>query len=313
MLKTTLTAALLSATALAAQAQPFTIAALGDAPYGEPAEVYPTYEALIGAINATKPELVLHVGDIKSGSTPCSDELITQQLTYMNTFAAPVLYTPGDNEWTDCHRKKAGSFDPLDRLAFVRKTFFADPAKTNGQIKADVTSQAAADYPENARMMMHDVMFTTAHVVGSNNNFEVRDIKAVEEFMARDAANITWLKDSFTAAKDARALVLVIQADMFEFDWNAEGDETWLRHSGFTNFGEALIEEAAAFGKPVLLVYGDSHMYRQSIPFADRAPNVLALEVPGEERMHAVQITIDPDTAGVFSTTMIRNPAIKAE
>jgi hypothetical protein len=307
-----LLATLLSTCAAAAQAAPFTFIALGDAPYGDPAEVYPIYETLIKTVNDRAPQLVVHVGDIKSGSTPCSDELILQQLAFMNTFAAPVLYTVGDNEWTDCHRKKAGEFDPLERLAFVRKSFF-EGNTTLGAKKSDVTTQAEAGYPENARMMMNDVMFVTAHVVGSNNNFEVRDINAVNEFFARDAADLNWLDESFAAAKDAKALVIAIQADMFEFDWNEEGDETWLRHSGFTNFGSKLIELSAAFGKPVLLVYGDSHMYRQSRPFPLTAPNVLALEVPGEELMHAVEVTVDPTTSGVFSTMLVVNPAVKVE
>jgi hypothetical protein len=297
-------------TPLTAAAEPFTIVALGDAPYGKPEEVYPTYEVLIDEINLTTPQLVIHIGDIKSGSTPCSDELLTQQLTFMMRFKAPVLYTPGDNEWTDCHRERAGSFDPIERLAFLRKTFFAAP-KTLGTPALDLTSQAAAGYPENARMMLNDVMFVTAHVVGSNNNFEIRDKAAVEEFFARDAANIAWLEESFAAAKDAKALVIAIQADMFEFDWNEFGDETFLRHSGFANFGTRLIELSAEFGAPVLLVYGDSHVFRSARPFPTRAPNVLALEVPGEAQMHAVEVTIDPATSGVFSTALIVNPAVK--
>ena len=310
MFRTTLLSAALIAAALPALAEPFTIVTLGDTAYGDPAEVYPQFEALIATVNDAKPELVLHVGDIKSGSTPCSDENLLAQLAYLNTFAAPVLYSIGDNEWTDCHRKKAGAFDPLERLTFLRSNFFADPAKSLGATKIDVTSDAAAGYPEDARVMLHDVMFVTAHVPGSNNNFEVRDIKAVEEFMARDAANVAWLKDSFAAAKDAKALVLGIQANMFESDWNMEGDEAWARHSGFINFGSALVEEAAAFGKPVLLVYGDSHVFGQSRPFPEGAPNLLALEVPGEERMNAVEVTIDPATSGVFSVTEIMNPAL---
>ncbi len=293
----------------AAQAEPFTFIALGDAPYGEPAEVYPTYETLIKTINDRAPQLVIHVGDIKSGSTPCSDELLSQQLNFMNTFAAPVLYTPGDNEWTDCHRENAGRFDPLERLAFLRKTFYAAP-KTLGTTQMDVTSQADAGYPENARLVLNEVMFVTAHVVGSNNNFEVRDIAAVNEFFARDAANIAWLDESFAAAADSRALVLSIQADMFEFDWNAFGDETFLRHSGFQNFGNKLIELSAAYGKPVLLVYGDSHVFRQLRPFPTKAPNVLALEVPGEDVMHAVEVTTDTATSGVFSVSLVVNPAV---
>lgn len=310
MLKPILAATALAALATAATADPFTIVALGDAPYGKPEEVYAPYEALIGTINALGPRAVIHVGDTKSGSTPCSDEILGQQLAYMNSFAAPTLYSPGDNEWTDCYREKAGSFDPQERLDHLRATYFADPAKSFGQTPAEVASQAADGYPENARLLLDDVMIVTAHVVGSNNNFEIRDPRAVEEFFARDAANLAWLKESFAAARDAKALVIAMQADMFEFDWNAFGDETWLRHSGFANVGPALIAEAAAFGKPVLLVYGDSHTFRAGRPFPTTAPNVLSLEVPGEKQMDAVEITIDTATSGVFSTALVRNPAL---
>ncbi len=199
--------------ATAAAAEPFTFVALGDAPYGEPAEVCPAYEALIGAINARAPGLVIHVGDIKSGATPCSDELLGAQLGFMRDFAAPVLYTPGDNEWTDCHREAAGGFDPLDRLAHLRATFFARPETLGGEV-LPVESQAAAGFPENARLTVNGLAFVTAHVVGSNNNFEPRDMAAIEEFMARDAANVAWLRESFAAAADAPALVLALQADM---------------------------------------------------------------------------------------------------
>ncbi|MGL4235482.1 hypothetical protein [Tabrizicola sp.] len=299
-------------TATAAAAEPFTFVALGDAPYGKPEEVYAPYEALIAQINARNPVLVVHIGDTKSGSTPCSDEVLTQQLTFMNSFTAPTLYTPGDNEWTDCHREAAGKFDPLERLNYLRTTYFGDGTKSFGQTKATLTSQAAAGYPENVRMMQGDVMFVTAHVVGSNNNFEIRDEAAVAEFFARDAANVLWLQESFAAASEANAMVISIQANMFEFDWNEFDDETWLRHSGFQNFGNTLIEQAAAFGKPVLLIYGDSHVFRQSRPFPTKAPNVLALEVPGDKEMHAVEVTVDTSTTGVFSTMFVRNEALVA-
>jgi hypothetical protein len=32
---------------------------------------------------------------------------------------------PGDNEWTDCHRKTNGAFNALDRLTYLRSTMFA--------------------------------------------------------------------------------------------------------------------------------------------------------------------------------------------
>ena len=309
MLRTNLLATLAALAGLMAHAEPFTFVAMGDTAYGDPAEVYPQFEALIKTVNERAPQLILHVGDIKSGSTPCSDENLLAQLAYLNSLSAPVLYSIGDNEWTDCHRKKAGAFDPLERLAFLRKNFFAAPT-TLGTVKSEVASQAADGYPENTRLAVNDVTFVTAHVPGSNNNFQISDSSPVNEFMARDAANIKWLDESFAAAKDSKALVLGIQANMFESDWNAGGKEVWEPHSGFAKFGAKLIELSAAFAKPVLLVYGDSHNYSQTRPFPLNAPNVLALEVPGEKMMDAVEITVDIATSGVFSTMLVQNPAL---
>lgn len=294
-----------------ASAEPFTFIALGDAPYGKPEDVYAPFEMLIGEINNRTPALVLHVGDTKSGSTECSDKMLDDQRQYLNSFSAPTLYAPGDNEWTDCHRSKAGGYDPLERLAYIRDTYYADADKSFGQDPADVEHQGKAGYPENTRMLLNNVMFMTAHVVGSNNNFEIRDIEAVKEFFDRDAANLEWLENSFAAAiaADAKALVLGIHADMFEFDFGPSWSrETWLRHSGFNNFGPALKNHAAAFGKPVLLVYGDSHIFRQTRPFPSDAPNILALEVPGSKNMDAVEVTVDTETSGVFSVDLIQNP-----
>jgi hypothetical protein len=310
MLKSCLAASFLTLSATVSMAEPFTIVALGDTAYGKPDEVYPQYEALISTINGQKPELVVHVGDTKSGSTPCSDEMLDQQLAYLNSFDSSVLYSPGDNEWTDCHRKAAGGFDPLERLDRIRKTYFADGTKSLGKMKVDVTSQAAEGYPENARRVHKEVMFMTVHAPGSNNNFEIRDPKAVSEFFERDKANVKWINESFAAAGSWRALVIAMQGNMFQADWNVEGDEAWFRHSGFMNIGNAIIENAAKFGKPVMLVYGDSHTYSSGRPFPTKAPNVISLQVPGDKQMHAVAVTIDTLTKGVFSTSLIMNPAI---
>lgn len=296
-----------------ALAEPLEIVVLGDAPYGEPAEVYPPFEALIETINAAAPDIVIHVGDTKSGSTPCSDEMLAEQLAFLGSFSAPVIYTPGDNEWTDCHREAAGGFDPVERLARIRATYFDAPGTSFGQAPAELAHQGEAGHPENVILTMGDVTFVAAHVVGSNNNFEVRDMAAVEEFMARDAANLDWLGAGFAAAREAgsAAVVVAIHADMFGPEFGSGSDpEGWPRHSGFANFGPALIEEAAAFGGPVLLVYGDAHRFRQSRPFPEGAPNLLALEVPGAEDMHAVRVTADPDAAGAFSAELLRNPAL---
>lgn len=302
--------ALLGSATIAA-AEPFNFVVLGDVPYGKPAEVNPPFEKLISQINAREPSLVVHVGDTKSGSTLCDNAMLDQQLAYLNSFSAPTLYSPGDNEWTDCHRKKAGGFDPIERLGYIRSTYFTKPNQSFGKNPIAVTSQAAAGFPENTRMMMDDVMFVTAHVVGSNNNFEPRTRENVAEYFERNAATVKWLRDSFAAATaDSKALVLAIHADMFEFDfgpaWDAEG---FLRQSGFKQFGEALIEEANAYGRPVLLMFGDSHIFRVFRPFPKKAPTVTAVETFGSRDMHAVEVRVDTSASFPFAIQPLINLA----
>lgn len=318
MFKKIALAAALTCTATIAQADAFKFIALGDMPYGQPAKVFPLYEKLIETINARRPDFVVHVGDTKSGGTPCSNEMLDAQLAYMNSFEAGVLYTPGDNEWTDCYRKKAGKFDPLERLTYIRQTYFSEPAKSFGKSPLDIESQAVlhadtyATYPENVRYQRDGVHFILAHVVGSNNNLEARDPKAAMEFFDRNAANVAWLNESFdkAAAEQAKAVALVIHADMFEFGFNEFGKETFLRHSGFKQFGEALVKKATDFAKPVLLIYGDSHVHRVIRPFPQSAPNITALEVYGSKDMHAVEVTVEPDDPAVFGFRSVLNPAL---
>jgi len=312
-LKTFLTGvALLSASPLAAEDLRFV--ALGDMPYGKPKKVYPLYETLIDTVNARDPALVIHVGDTKSGSTDCTDKILDEQRAYLNSFDAPTLYTPGDNEWTDCHRKKAGDFDVLERLAYIRDTYFDTPDIAFGKTPLALTHQGDEGYPENVRVMIDNVMIITAHVVGSNNGFEPRSRKAVAEFFDRDEANIDWVKDGFKAARKtgADALVLAHHGDMFEFGFGETGNGEWLRHSGFRDFGRAVRKQAQKFGKPVLLVFGDSHRHRIFRPFPDDAPNLLAVEVFGAKEMHAVEVAVRRGTGGTvrFDIKPLLNPAL---
>ena len=37
------------------------------------------------------------------------------------------MFTPGDNDWTDCDRPSNGGFSSLERLDYERKVFFSTP------------------------------------------------------------------------------------------------------------------------------------------------------------------------------------------
>jgi hypothetical protein len=75
----------------------FTFVGWGDVPYRIPDD-YAKVDRLIAAINAVKPALSVHVGDVKAGNTPCSDEIFQRSLEQIQKAEQPVVYSIGDND-----------------------------------------------------------------------------------------------------------------------------------------------------------------------------------------------------------------------
>lgn len=321
-----LTIAVLSAAAVLAQQNcataqtspginAFEFAVMGDMPYKLPGD-YPKVDRLIGAINKLKPAFTLHVGDIKSGSSPCTDEVFKRAFDQIQTIESPVVYTIGDNEWTDCHRKDAGSFDPRERLLKVREIFFANPGQSLGKTPMPIESQGVTmpefkTYVENTRFVKNGVMFVGVHIPGSNNGFEALDpVPAATEFAARNKANLVWINGSFQLAKDigARALVMFIQAD---FDEGRLANRSLPRESGFVGTVNAIEAGVKLLGKPMMLLHGDEHYFSVGPLLNAKGkaiPGVTKVMTFGEGEIHGVKITVDPDTAGVFGFTPIVVP-----
>jgi hypothetical protein len=197
------------ATSASAQGGPnaFTFVAFGDVPYRE-ADVAKV-DRLIAAINRLKPAFTIHVGDIKSGSAPCGDADLKRSLDQINTLEGPVIYSIGDNEWTDCHRPAAGKFNPRERPAKLRKLAFSKPGFSLGGTPMQVEVQPRtmpkfAKFVENQRFAKNGVVFIVPHIVGSNNGFEPPDPEAATEFVERNAANVAWIDDGFRLATETR-------------------------------------------------------------------------------------------------------------
>ena len=62
------------------------------------------FAGLIDAGNGLEPDFRVQVGDIKGGGAPCTEEAYRTVLDLMQRSEPPLIYTPGDNEWTDCRR-----------------------------------------------------------------------------------------------------------------------------------------------------------------------------------------------------------------
>jgi hypothetical protein len=260
----------LTAPASASDDDRYTFAVIGDIPYGD--AMIARFPAAIAQINADPAvQWVDHLGDIKNGSSVCSDDYFRLIRSDFDQFQDPLVYAVGDNEWTDCHRTNNGAYNPLERLAKVREVFFPRPGRTLGQHTASVDAQADLGIPENVRWHRANVGFAALHVVGSNNSLAPWTGKTAPtpeqtvEVLARTSATIQELHDAFAQARHEheRAVVLLLQADMFD---PTVPNPSFADYYGFQPIVAAIAREAAAYGRPVYLFNGDSHVFNVDNP-----------------------------------------------
>lgn len=310
---------------------PVDLAIIGDTPYGQ--AQFDALPRLVDNINADASVAeVLHVGDIKAGAAVCSDEYVASVDTAFATFVDPLLFTPGDNEWADCWKAAGGGYWPQERLEHLRQVFH-DPVGLS--IAGDRTDRVVQEvltqegFPENQMWMRSNVVLAMVNLSGSNNATErwfgsaatPAQIQAqAEANAARDAANRTWLTQAFQFARDngATGVVLVTQADMF-----AGTSAIDAQYTGFTTFVRHLATETVAYGKPVLLVNGDSHGYATRKPLltgstrygvATAVPNLTQVTVKQSQTLAAngtvsyewLELRLDPtNPTAPFSWTRV--------
>jgi hypothetical protein len=247
--------------------------------------------------------MVLHAGDIKTGSSTCDDARFARLEALFGTFRDPFVLTSGDNEWTDCHRPAAGRYVPTERLEKVRQEFFPQPGRTLGvhsmvvQTQADDPAHAA--YRENVLFEKSSVVFATVHVVGSRNDLEPwdglpggdRPDLRLAEFEARQAAALAWIDNAFDTAEQRQAagVLLMMQAEPTASE-------------GFQAVRDRIVARSTGFSRPVLLVHGDEHVYEVEPGYAG-VPNLTRLETFGDTASNWIRVTVHPRSEAVFSWT----------
>ena len=294
-----------AAAASAAGPDKLTVAVYGDSPYLDkafpalPHAEFDATPAFIDTINAD-PDVqeVIHVGDIHSGSEPCTrayDQSIYDKWT---AFQKPLIYTPGDNEWSDCTKanEEPGSDNadptthpnlPLENLALIRQIFFANPGLTLGQHPMHVITQAKAfdpndptdaNYVENVMWQQGKTEFVTLNLPGGSNNdidpwYASHKIPASPaqqtDLQQRTGADIRWLNAAFAGAEkdeSVQNVVIIGQSDM----WDVA--DTAAHQTNYEPIVAAMAENAAFFKRPVLYFNGDSHLYRSDNPLQQGAP-----------------------------------------
>ena len=282
----------------------FAFAVLGDYPY-RIAQVQQLPRA-VAQINADQQvDLVFHLGDIGAGARACNTDYYRHIKAEFDKFTKPLVYTFGDNEWTNCSGADHGNHDPLERLATLRRTFIPRAGQTLGKPEA-VISQAHLGAPENVTFIRAETCFAAFHAVGSRNGNEpwAGNDKATPqqsaEVKTRSAAATRLIHDTFTTAqrKRCKGLIFATQADMFN------GTPSSADTAVFRPIIEALAHGAASYGGPVYLFNGDSHTYNVDQPLSQASPWPHAYHVPPAENLTRVTIDGDDNAVGYLTCTI---------
>jgi len=316
--------------------EPYAIGLWGDLPYSD-VQAQVGVPNLIADMNRHELAFTVHDGDLKAGNatpgsvtvTTCSDALYVQSLGFFNALRAPAMFTPGDNDWTDCDRPSNGGYSSRERLDHQRAVMFNTPFSF-GQRKLRQEVQTAAlclgvngavPCVENRRWTLGGVTYVTLNVQGSCNNL-CDTAPDAPEWAARNAANIAWLRESFrfAAARQSAAVMIVAQAnpgwDLTDATRAPLRDpktltETDTAPDGFKDYLIALRDEVIAFRKPVAYVHGDSHYHRIDKPLLDaqgrRLENFTRVETFGDNQANGtndvnwIKVTVNPRSREVFS------------
>jgi hypothetical protein len=308
----------------------------GDLPYSD-LQATTGVPNLIADMNKHDLEFSVHDGDLKVGggvpgsATPtiCSDAMYLQALGYLNALKAPAMFTPGDNDWTDCDRPANGNFNSLERLDFERKLFFSTTFslgqhRMRQQVQMTPLCKGVNGFVrcvENRRWTVGGVTYVTLNVPGSCNNLCDTSSDA-DEYYWRNLANIAWLQQSFEVAKarHSAAVMLISQANP---GWDMSDPtraplrnprtlvETDTSPDGYHDFLDALRTEVIAFERPVVYVHGDSHYFRVDKPFLDaqgrRLENFTRVETFGDNQgngnndVNWLKVVVDARSREVFS------------
>jgi len=216
---------------------------LGDTPYSE-SEIR-KLDGLIERINAQDLAFIVHVGDIGTSARTqsCGDAWLEARREQFAKIRHPFVLLPGDNEWTDCAKH---GMDPRSRLAAWRRLFCVEVG--------GLALERQLGHCENLRWQAGGMAFIGLNVPGGASP-DLGD--------ARMAATLEWLDESLALAEERRArrIIVFLHADpRFE---RVGSDDAYARLRG------VLATHSAWFKERLVLVHGDTHVYRDDAPLAD--------------------------------------------
>ena len=146
----------------------YAIGLWGDMPYSD-TQALTGVPNLIADMNKGHLAFTVHDGDLKGGNgtpgsvtpTICSDALYVQAQGFFDDLKAPAIFTPGDNDWTDCDRPSNGGFNSRERLDHERQVLFSTrrsrSASTRSASRCRPTRSASTKRARTCRASRTDV------------------------------------------------------------------------------------------------------------------------------------------------------------
>jgi hypothetical protein len=270
-----------SSRALAAErsaiAVPFEFAVIGDI-FSQDAGVAEA-SSLLSAIAATKAQLIIDVGSIKSDDERCSDELLEQRVALFNASSLPVVPVAASAEWLGCAQPKEGSFDPAERLDQLRLDLFATPMSLGGQplaLARESGMRQFRSFAENTRFEVERILFVTLNAPSPNNDYRFAGGRN-GEFEDRVIANRAWIERAFRYAQMLAlpGIVIAMEGDP-EFSRPLRPpDHRAARRDGYYEIKLLLREEAARYHGQILLLHGSNAGFLIDQPLQDGAGHVI--------------------------------------
>lgn len=243
-------------------AEPLMFSVMGDVPYTAGEDVLLARQL---AELPAEAAFVVHLGDIKSGGSPCDEAVFVKVAGLLARSPRPLFIVPGDNEWNDC-------LQPENAWALWQRHFLKfDERWRHGLRVARQLSRG-----ENFAFVHSDALFVGVNLVGGKVHNDA-------EWKARHAANLDWLKQQLAAHGSATHLVLFSHAKPIAV------------HADFITGFERL---AGDFARPVLYLHGDGHQWIHDRPFA--AKNVLRVQVDSGGLAPPISVTLSNDAQSPF-------------
>ena len=314
---------------------------------------------IIHDINKSAAKFTLGVGDSGNSTAKTQEYLDIKKREVFDLFDRPFITTLGDNDWSQTRSVTPPFLTQLETLEASRITYFSGD-KSLGKKKFRVVKQKGYPENQRFiyRDIVFATFHTIGEydLITPLNGVPPQDVIDAE-YIARRDANLCWIRKAFACAKrkHAKAVVFCTQADHWYRDtltptfhngyvnqYKKDPINTTNR-SNFQSYYELLRQESLEFGKveyenvfvsqaigyqprpvggkPVLVIYGDSHRFTMDSPIifppggflgenqsgqwdafqAWDMPNYLELQVLGSPRQGWVKIKVDFDDPQLFS------------